>query len=81
MKKYELTDETMSYNGRTLRRIVAHRNFDDVKKGDKGGWIETEKTFRTKVIVGFMITQKCMEMLKYLTMLESMIMHKFMIVH
>lgn len=43
MKKYELTDETKLYNGRTLHRIVALRSFGWVNKGDKGGWIEKEE--------------------------------------
>jgi hypothetical protein len=43
MKKYKLTDETMLFRGRTLHRIVALRDFNDVKKGDKGGWIEKEE--------------------------------------
>lgn len=43
MKKYELTDETKLYNGRTLHRIVALRSFGWVKKGDKGGWVEKEE--------------------------------------
>lgn len=43
MKKYELTNETKLCYGRTLHRIVALRYFDSVKKGDKGGWIETEE--------------------------------------
>ncbi len=42
MKKYELTDETKCFCGRTLHRIVALRDFGSVKKGDKGGWIEKE---------------------------------------
>ena len=42
MKKYELTDEIKLYNGRTLHRIVALRNFGNVEIGDKGGWIEKE---------------------------------------
>ena len=48
MKKYELTDETKLYNGRTLHRIVALRDFGDVKKGDKGGWIEKEENLSHK---------------------------------
>lgn len=43
MKKYELTGETKLYNGRTLHRIVALRNFGNVEIGDKGGWIEKEE--------------------------------------
>ena len=42
MKKYKLTDETMHIYGRTLYRIEAVKEFADVKKGDKGGWIESE---------------------------------------
>lgn len=42
MKKYKLTDETKWLYGRSLHRIVALRDFCNVKKGDKGGWIEKE---------------------------------------
>ena len=42
-KKYILTEETKELFGRTLYRIEAARDFSDVKKGDKGGWIESEK--------------------------------------
>lgn len=31
------------FGGITLRRIVALRDFGDVKAGDKGGWIEKEE--------------------------------------
>ena len=42
-KKYKLTDETMTIYGRTLYRIEVLRDFSDVKKGDKGGYIEKEE--------------------------------------
>lgn len=42
MKKYELTDETILIGGQILRRIRALRDFDDVKAGDIGGYIENE---------------------------------------
>ena len=42
-KKYKLTEETINVNGRTLHRIEALKDFNDVKKGDKGGFIENEK--------------------------------------
>ena len=42
-QKYEFTGETMRHFGYTLHRIKAIENFGDVKKGDIGGWIETEK--------------------------------------
>ena len=42
-KKYKLTEETINVEGRTLHRIEALRDFGDVKKGDKGGYIEKEE--------------------------------------
>lgn len=42
-KKYVLTDEKKEWCGRTLRRIRALRDFRDVKAGELGGWVETEK--------------------------------------
>ena len=49
MKKYELTSETKDVGGHILHRIRALRDFgdvrsefDDVYKGDLGGWIESE---------------------------------------
>lgn len=42
-KKYELTEETIEVCGITLYRIKALRDFADIKKGDVGGFIESEK--------------------------------------
>lgn len=47
MKKYELTDETRVWEGRTLHRIRALIELeldtgDTVKPGDLGGWVENE---------------------------------------
>ena len=42
-KKYVLTNETINYDGRILHRIKAIKDFNDVKKGDLGGWIESEE--------------------------------------
>lgn len=42
-KKYELTDESIDVNGRTLYRIKAVKDFGDVKKGDLGGYVESEE--------------------------------------
>ena len=42
-KKFELTDETIVVDGRTLHRIKSLKNFNDVKKGDLGGFIEKEQ--------------------------------------
>ena len=41
-KKYKLTEETINVNGRTLYRIEALKDFNNVRKGDKGGFIEKE---------------------------------------
>ena len=43
MKKYKLTDETINVNEVTLYRIEALIDFNDVCKGDKGGFIENER--------------------------------------
>lgn len=40
-KKFELTTK-ISFNGRTLYRIRALKNFRNVKKGDLGGYVEKE---------------------------------------
>ena len=42
-KKYELTDETKNYNGSTLYRIKALKDFGNIKAGDLGGFIEKEE--------------------------------------
>ena len=41
-KKYKLTDEIIDFEGRKLHRIEALKDFSDVKKGDKGGFVESE---------------------------------------
>lgn len=43
MRKYRLTDEEIIVGCRTLYRIQALRDFGDVKEGEFGGWIESEK--------------------------------------
>lgn len=42
-KKYRLTDETIEFNGVKLYRIEALKDFGEVKKGDKGGFVQSEK--------------------------------------
>lgn len=42
-KKYKLTNEKKKLWDRTLYRIEAIRDFGNICKGDKGGWIEKEK--------------------------------------
>ena len=41
-KKYELSNKTIEFNGVTLHRIKALKDFSDVKAGDLGGWVEKE---------------------------------------
>ena len=43
IKKYKLTDETVKIGGRTLYRIEALDEFSDLWKGDKGGFVESER--------------------------------------
>lgn len=43
MKKYELTEDTKTYNGKTLHRIKATKSFGSITTRTLGGWIESEK--------------------------------------
>ena len=42
MKKYELTDDSITFMGHKLFRIRAIRSFNGVNVGDLGGYIEKE---------------------------------------
>lgn len=42
-KKYKLTKETMCFDGVTLHRIQALKDFGNVDAGELGGWVESEK--------------------------------------
>ena len=42
-KKYKLTEETIIVNDKSLYRIEALKDFSNVRKGDKGGFIENEE--------------------------------------
>ena len=42
-KKYKLTDECITLGDKKLYLIEALRDFSDVKKGDKGGFVENER--------------------------------------
>jgi phage related protein len=39
--KYALTNDTLEYEGHTLRRIKALKSFGDVRAGEIGGYIES----------------------------------------
>lgn len=43
MKKYELTTECKEFLGRKLYRIKSLIDFDSIKEGDLGGWIEKKE--------------------------------------
>lgn len=42
MKKYKLTEITKEVFGIKLYQIEALKNFSNIRKGEKGGWIEKE---------------------------------------
>lgn len=48
MKKYELTEETKEFCGRTLHRIKALKDFGIIKAGELGGWVENERNLSQK---------------------------------
>lgn len=40
--KYKIDyNEKLEYRGKTLYRIVALKDFLNIKAGDKGGWVES----------------------------------------
>ena len=41
--KYKLTEESINYCDKTLYRIEALKDFGNVKKGDKGGYVQSEE--------------------------------------
>lgn len=47
-KKYKLTHHTKVVEGHTLHRIKALKSFDDVRKGDLGGWVESHYNLSQK---------------------------------
>ena len=40
--KYKLTEECITISNKKLYRIEALKDFADIKKGDKGGFVESE---------------------------------------
>ena len=49
MKKYELTEETLTVSEKTLFRIISVPELGFVKTGEFGGYIEKEENPDTKV--------------------------------
>src|SRR5574344_1176190 len=60
-KKYELTNITMEYKGRTLYRIRALKDFRDVEAGDLGGWVSNENNLSQKGCCWIYDEAKCMD--------------------
>ena len=49
MEKYEIVkDMVIEYNGKTLYRIRALKNFDDIKTGNLGGYVESYNNLSQK---------------------------------
>lgn len=61
MNKYELTNITMKFQGRTLYRIRALKDFYDVKKGDLGGWVSNENNLSQEDNCWIYDDAKCMD--------------------
>ena len=59
--KYELTDITIEFEGRKLYRIIALKDFFDVKKGDIGGYVQSEDNLSQEGDCWVYDQAKCMD--------------------
>ena len=59
--KYELTNITMDFEGEKLYRIRALKDFNDIKKGDLGGWVSNENNLSQKGNCWIYNNAKCMD--------------------
>ena len=50
-KKYRLTDESITYKWHKFYRIEAIKNFNGIKAGTKGGFVESERNPFDRVLV------------------------------
>ena len=48
INKYRITDNTIEHNGHIIHRIQALKDFGNVKKGEVGGYIESEENLSQK---------------------------------
>ena len=60
-RKYKITNNTMEFEGRTLYRIRALKDFSNIKKGDLGGWIQTEDNLSQEGYCWIYNNAKCMD--------------------
>lgn len=51
-RHYELTSETIEFNGHILHRIICTENFRNVRKGTLGGFIESYENLYDEAWVG-----------------------------
>ena len=49
-KKFKL-GETVEVDGHSLRRLIALRNFNDVREGDRGGLIKSETMLNPEQLI------------------------------
>ena len=83
-RKFELTDITMKFKGRTLYRIRALKDFRDVEAGDLGGWIQSENNLSQKGDCWVYDEAKCMDYAKIYdnsTMHNNSVMCDFSEIH
>ena len=60
-RKYEITNNTMEFEGRELHRIRALKNFADVEAGDLGGWVSNENNLSQEGCCWIYDEAKCMD--------------------
>ena len=60
-RKFELTNITMEYKGRTLYRIRALKDFKEVEAGDLGGWVSNENNLSQEGDCWIYDEAKCMD--------------------
>lgn len=92
-KKYKLTDKTKIYNGKTLYRIEALKDFDFIHKGEVGGFVESENNLSQEndcwIGNDAMVfddarvsdTQRSLKMRQFVGVQRQQIMHLFMDTH
>ena len=60
-RKFELTNITMEFKGRTLYRIRALKDFSDIEAGDLGGWVSSEDNLSQEGDCWIYNEAKCMD--------------------
>ena len=70
-RKFELTNITMEFKGRTLYRIRALKNFKDVEAGDLGGWVSNENNLSQEGWCWIYNEAKCMDNAKIYEIVEK----------